>query len=360
MGRVLTHQVLQNINHLVQLFPYFPWGLSRLLQTRTTTNCESFTINMFFLACLVSLAITHTLAGPVSINNGKLVDRAVAKADHLAACEAAPNCETYTDDQGRERVRFKSGIEPGTSDHNQRMTRRDLSSHLFEKRVDGPMVKMTAADKNKLDAVVKADAGRHTYVTVGDTAIYWGCSVDPVQALGNLSAPCASTGACDSSSPWSLGVTYVTPTHFAETQQTLSITASGHYPPDEYDQFLQAVTTAVSGPNVVRWSRGVTVDSGDIDKRDTGPEDAPTDTITHGPTGSCDIAQFSDFISVSVYNGESLVGNIDATMSMIMNTPSFCTGAVGKVLQIGSAVAGMFPNGGPLAGTLGMVTASCS
>ena len=315
---------------------------------------------MFFSACLVSLAITHTLAGSVSSNNENLVDRAVAKADHISACEAAPNCETYTDDQGRERVRFKSGMEPGTSDYNHRMKRRDPSSLSFEKRVDGPVVKMTAADKKKLEDLKKADADLHTYVTIGDTAIYWGCSVDPVQALGNLSAPCASTGACDSSSPWTLPVTYVTPSDFEETDQTLSITATGHYPPDEYDQFLQAVTTAVSGPNVVRWSRGVTVDSGDIDKRDTGPEDAPTDEITHGPVGSCDVAQFSDFISISVYDGKNLVGSIDATMSMVMNTPSFCTGAIGKVLQIGSAVAGMFPNGGPLAGTLGTVTASCS
>ena len=315
---------------------------------------------MFFSACLVILAIKHTLAGPVPTTNKILVERAVAKANHISACEAAPNCETYTDGQGRERVRFKKGMEPGTSDYNHRMTRRDPSSNLFEKRVDGPMVKMTAADKKKLDAVVKADAGLHTYVTIGDTAIYWGCSVDPVQALGNLSAPCASTGACDSSSPWTLPVTYVTPNDYEETDQTLSITASGHYPPDDYNQFLQAVTTAVSGPNVVRWSRGVTVDSGDIDKRDTGPEDAPTDTITHGPVGSCDVAQFSDFISISVYNGENLRGTIDATMTMVMNTPSFCTGVVGKALQIGSAVAGMFPDGGPLAGTLGMVSASCS
>ena len=313
-------------------------------------------MNMLVSACLVSLAVTRILASQVTTNN----ENAAAKAEQISACEAAPNCETYTDDQGRERVRFKSGMEPGTSDYTHRMTRRGPSSHSSEKRVDGPVVKMTAAQKQKLDALKKADAGLHTYVTIGDTAIYWGCWVDPVQALGNLSAPCASTGACDSSSPWTLPVTYVTPSDFEETDQTLSITASGHYPPDEYDQFLQAVTTAVSGPNVVRWSRGVTVDSGDIDKRDTGPEDAPTDEITHGPVGSCDVAQFADFISISVYDGKNLVGSIDATMSLAMNTPSFCTGVLGKALQIGSAVAGMFPNGGPLAGTLGMVTASCS
>ena len=129
------------------------------------------------------------------------MDRVAAKVDHISACEAASNCEAYTDDQGRERVRFKSGMEPGTADYAQRMTRRDPSSHSFEKSVDGPMVKMTAADKKKLEDVEKADAGLHTYVTIGDTAIYWGCLADPVQALGNLSAPCASTGACDSSSP---------------------------------------------------------------------------------------------------------------------------------------------------------------
>ena len=65
-------------------------------------------------------------------------------------------------------------------------------------------------------------------------------------------------------------------------------------------------------------------------------------------------------MSITVYDGESLVGSIDATMSMVMNTPISCTGAVGKVLQIGSVVAGMFSNGGPLTGILGMVTVSCS
>ena len=179
---------------------------------------------MFFSACLVSLVITYTLAGPMSTNNEHFVERAVAKADHISPCEAAPSCEMYTDDRGRERVRSKSGMEPGTSDYNHRMARCDLYSHSFQKCIDGPMVKMTAADTKKLDDVEKADAGRPTYLTIGDTAKYWGFSVDPLQAVGDLSAPCASTGACDSSSPWTLPVTYVTPSDFEETDQTLSIT----------------------------------------------------------------------------------------------------------------------------------------
>ena len=95
-------------------------------------------------------------------------------------------------------------------------------------------------------------------------------------------------------------------------------------------------------------------------KLDTGPEDAPTDTITQGPAGSFDVAQFSDFVNVSVYNGQDLVGSIDATMTLASNTDSFCRGFLGKALCIGSAGAGLFPDGGPLAGTLGVVTAACA
>ena len=49
---------------------------------------------MFFSACLVSLAITYTLAGPMPTNKENFVERAVPKADHISACEAAPNCES--------------------------------------------------------------------------------------------------------------------------------------------------------------------------------------------------------------------------------------------------------------------------
>ncbi len=292
-------------------------------------------------------------------SDDKIVERTAPRSDHLSACDNAPNCKTYTDGQGRERVRFKTGMEPGTSDYTKRVAQRDLPSHLFEKRVNGPMVPWTAADTAKMNEQEKIDAGLHSYFTFGDASIFWGCWVDPVQALGNLSTPCASTGACDSSSPWSLPVEYVTPTDFEEIDETLSITATGHYPPNQYTQFLQAITTAVSAPGLVRRTPGVTIDSGDIDKRDTGPEDAPTDTITHGPVGSCDIAQFSDFVSASVYNGENLVGTIDATMTLASNADSFCKGFIGKAVSIGSAVAGMFPEGGPLAGTLGVATAAC-
>ena len=153
--------------------------------------------------------------------------------------------------------------------------------------------------------------------------------MDPVQALGNLSTPCASTGACDSSSPWTLPVQYVTPSDFMEIDDTLSMTATCHYPPDQYDQFLQAVTTAVSAPSPVQWSRGVTIDSGDINRRDTGPEDDPGDTITHGPVGSYDVAKFSNFVSMSVFNGIDMVGSIDATMTLASNADSFYKSVVG-------------------------------
>ena len=58
--------------------------------------------------------------------------------DVLAACEAAPNCETYDTPQGL-MIRFKSGMEPGTKDYETRfpnttehrtLIKRDTQSHV--------------------------------------------------------------------------------------------------------------------------------------------------------------------------------------------------------------------------------------
>lgn len=120
-------------------------------------------------ASILALLATMAPIGPLPSTNLLLEDCSPsAPSSYITACEAADNCETYIEPTtGRPSIRFKTGMEPGTEDYISRL----------------------AKSKTK-----RQSGYPQTQVTVGDTTIYWGCGIDPVATLNNVS--CATWGQC--------------------------------------------------------------------------------------------------------------------------------------------------------------------
>jgi len=79
--------------------------------------------------------------------------------DTLARCEDAPNCEIYTADDGL-RIRFKAGMEPGSSDYAARFPN----------------------DTGTGEHAALVGRNTQTHVTFGDTSINYG-TTNPCDAL---------------------------------------------------------------------------------------------------------------------------------------------------------------------------------
>ena len=281
---------------------------------------------MFHISLLALLA-TKALGSPLLTSDSMPETRSPSdQPSYITACEAADNCETYLDPtSGHTNIRFKSGMEPGTDDYNTRVA----------------------------NSYVKRQSGYpQTQVTVGDATIFWGCDIDPVATLNNVSAICATSGQCITNAPWSQGVTYGTPDQDVTSPETLTISASGTYPSWIRNGLVEGVQAAMSAKGIITTSTVNYIVT-------TGP------TNKNGPQiegKSCTVAKAPAFIGLGVY---SAVNVLEATISVTaaVGTPGsgFCANGVAQTAALTGAIAGAFgPIGAGIGAIFGTISAACA
>lgn len=280
---------------------------------------------MLYISLLALLA-TGALGNPLPGNSMLETRSPSAQSNYLSACEAADNCETYTDpNSGRTHIRFKSGMEPGTEDY----------------------VNRVAKAKAKRD-----DAYPQTQVTVSDATILWGCDTDIIALLGNLEGICATSGQCISNNPYSQDVNYAAPGQtFAETE-TLTLSATGTYPTWIRNGLVQGIQAAMGASGVISTQTvSYAVSDGPINKNGIQQ---------HGE--SCSVSTAPSFIGLGVY---SAANTLEATISVTaaVGTPGsgFCGTGGGSAAALAGSIAGAFgPVGAGIAAIFGVVSAFCT
>ena len=280
---------------------------------------------MFHISLLTLLA-TKVLASPLPTSESISIPRSPAGIpSYTSACEAADNCETYTDpSSGRVNIRFKSGMEPGTEHYNTRVansyTKRDSSNTT-------------------------------TTITVGDSTIFWGCDIDPVATLGNLINVCPSSGSCLSDEPYTDQVTYVTPGQDTSSSESLSITAVGTYPPWMRNGLVEGVQAVMSAQGVITTqTANYLVVTGAIGKNGGQSQGA-----------SCQIATAPTFIGLGVYLNGLLQASFQVTASVGTPGSGFCANGLASTSALTGAIAGALgPIGAGVAAIFGIISASCT
>ena len=191
-----------------------------------------------------------------------------------------------------------------------------------------------------------------TQVTVSDATILWGCDVDPVATLNNVSAICATSGQCINNSPWTEDVTYAIPGQDVTTPETLTINAQGTYPSWIRNGLVEGVQAAMSAKGLINTQ---TVNY----------------IVTTGPTNkngqqiegeSCTVATAPSFIGLGVYSAENV---LEATISVSasIGTPGSgsCASGVAQTSALTGAIAGSFvPVGAGIGAVFGAISAACS
>lgn len=275
---------------------------------------------------ILALLAPMALAGPLSPRDSLLENRfPSAPSTYIAACEAADNCETYIDPTtGQPKIRFKAGMEPGTEDYTSRVA----------------------------NSKIKRQSGSHTEVTVGDETIYWGCGIDPVATLNNVSSVCPTSGSCIPTDSWSTSVSYISPTNSLSTSpEPLTITATGAYPSWLRNGLIAGVQAAMSAKGVIDTSTiTYQVSTGPTNKNGAQTKGA-----------SCQVAKAPNSIGLVVFSSPNVMEAM-ITVSIAVQTPEsgFCA-TVGGPSGIAGAIAGVFgAPGAALAAIFGVVSASCS
>ena len=286
---------------------------------------------MFHISLLTLLA-TNALASPLLTSESNSIPRSPSsEPSHITACEAADNCETYIESSsGQVNIRFKSGMEPGTEDYNN--------------RVANPNVK-------------RDDSSVTTSITVGDATMLWGCDTDPVVTLGNLTDICASSGSCISNAPYTDQVTYVTPGQNAWSSETLTISAVGQYPDWMRNGIVEGVQAVMGVKGVINTqTANYGVLQGAIGKN--GGQTAGY---------SCQVATAPSFIGINVWNAPvapnsaSLAATISVTATVGTPGSGFCGDGVAQTAALTGAVVGAFgPVGAGIAALFGTISATCS
>jgi hypothetical protein len=291
----------------------------------------------FSYTLLAASAAAIVLAAPATPNDTSLEPRGARKdtkvPPHIQACLNASNCETWTDDKGRTRIRFKPGQGPSDEAYNKRIGKRALGE-------------------------------LRTQVTMSDSKVAWGCGKDPYLVLGNIEKICADSGACISNTPYETDIKYVEPcdgcTAGHAHDETLSITATGTYSRELKNAFIEAIRQL--GAHKVKWNRDQHY-AGFLRKRDNGAIDNPN--ADHG--GICDVASQSAFLHVGRFRvtnkgkpneDEELEGFMDVDISL----PDMSAGAcdvIGPAADIGAAISAPIANGG-LAPIFGVIHGVCS
>ena len=292
----------------------------------TARNFSSSSIlSKMFHFSLLALLATTALASPLPTSESMPTPRSpLNKPSYITSCEAADNCETYTDPlSGLINIRFKSGMEPGTEDYNARLN----DSHT----------------KRQSDST-------HTDVVVGDATIYWGCDVDPIATLNNISTICSTEGQCISNAPYTTEVTYVTPPENFGGSQTLTIAAQGHYFKWMRNGIVAGVQTAMSAKGVIKETKVDYGGVGQINKN--GPQIQAE---------SCNVAQAPAFIGLNVYSGNILEATISVTASITTPQSGFCSDGGAQTAALTGAIVGAFgPVGAVAASLFGTVSAACA
>ena len=126
---------------------------------------------------LLSLLAVQTVANPLFASNANVAKRSDTQSPAITACENASNCETYVDPNGKTKIRFKQGMEPGSKHYTERMASRDL-----QKRIQGPVVvpghnTFQVKPAAELKPQIKTASGRKTQITLSDNQI-WVCNAD--------------------------------------------------------------------------------------------------------------------------------------------------------------------------------------
>ena len=203
---------------------------------------------------------------------------------------------------------------------------------------------------------------RYGYVTLTPNALdqeahradqiasQWGCGIDPVVTLGNLTSVCQPSGNCLKDSPWSSNVVHVAPGQPGKNEETLSITASGSYPTDRYEDMMKAVAGTASG--LVTWANNVPVIT--PTRREIGPAGSTT--------SYCNVAQFSEEIDMSVYSADgNLEAFIQVSMTLVELLPGFCSKTASTALGLtGSIASGMGEAGAEVSAFTGFLSAFCN
>ena len=259
---------------------------------------------------LLTLAIAQTFANPLSSDK--------SKTSYVTACENAVNCETFKLPNGHTSIRFIKGMEPGTTDYADRLLR----------------------------SKVKREDTTTTQVTVSDKTAYWGCGIDPVATLNNVSSICDTSGQCISNSPWSTDIIYVDPTdsNSGSTSGTLTISATGTYPSWIRNGLVAGLQGAMGAKGVSTSSTatylviGFAKDGGSYQEH-------------------CTVATAPSYVGLGVYSAPNvLMATISAEISASGGGDGLCGGA-----GIVGAIAGAFgPVGAAVGAIFGTVSASCS
>ncbi|KAI9888332.1 MAG: hypothetical protein M1814_000585, partial [Vezdaea aestivalis] len=257
---------------------------------------------------------------PTSIISSAFHPRGNASAayDSLDLCEAARNCETYVNEEGRTMVRFKEGMGPGSDSYETHVRKRDNSNYV-------------------------------TTFKLSDNKFVWGCNADPKATLYNtIIKKCPEDqSACDETN-------MEFPVQTLNSKQTsnglesnvLVLKMSGHWPRGQQNLFRDGLSKATL--LFQQWERGV-----NWFKTPAGNTNHGIKPIEHG---TCDLATFTNFIDMTVYNGDSLVGYMNMQASLKDVSSGFCHFA-----DVAAAVAGPVPLVGPaIAATFGFVKANCN
>ena len=203
---------------------------------------------------LIAVLATGTIAGPLLAGNKltflkRASDPAADQPENIQTCIDAENCEPYTNPYGHTRIYFKRGMEPGSTDFEER--------HALAKRDDNSSMK--------------------TYATMGNSKLVYGCNVHPGAVLTTI---CKTSGACIPNQPVNGDIQYTAAnpgeTSDAPQPQTLEILATEQYKPEWWDNFVQAIQ-AMGGVKL-QWDRNKPwKDAGPFRERDTPIQDASTE-----------------------------------------------------------------------------------
>ena len=209
--------------------------------------------------------------------------------------------------------------------------------------------------------LIQPRAAIATKIDFADAKMSWGCNVDPIQTMGNLSSACPAGDASCPNGVFSIPIQSIQPPPSGSppgasvnnpVPSTLDFAVTGSYPSSMRDGMLELVKVA-AGQNI-KWYRGVPWLTHVM--RDTAVEAAPSSLMNQ--RGTCDIAVQSSGIDVTRWDG---VGTSQITVKVVNSVMSsgFCSDF--SSVGVGSAVMGMIPQvGGGLAAIFGVVTAGCA
>ena len=246
-------------------------------------------------------------------SEGSVVDR----------CAAAVNCETYTNDAGKMKTRFKRGMEPGTPEYE------------------------------RLTALAKRDGdGSSTAITISDETIWWGCDVDPVATLGNVGDICQTSGNCLESKQWSSTVNYATPDGTWVEAEPFTLSAKGHYPPWLRNGIVMALQAVMGVDGMI-----------DMQTAQYAVQTGPTTHVT-GPqteSKSCQVAKAPQEIDMVYFSAPNVMEATITVIASIMTPDNGFCASVGADSGLASSISGAFGAAGASIGAIfGSISAACA